>query len=157
MTRPKNDRRVNFLPLVTYFKPQGIPVSYLEVITLSVDELEALRIADGEEIEQKIAAQKMDISQSTFQRILAVARKKVALALIEGKAIKIEGGKFKVAKKLERRFKCEICKNIWSLPFGTGKRGIEMTCPTCGSEQIHRIDRQGHGDGRQIWGYRKQK
>jgi len=89
MVRPIKPRRVFFDPNVTYFKPRAVPLSILEEVDLSIDELEALRLCDFEGLEQKKAAQKMKVSQSTLQRILASARQKVAQALIEGKAIKI--------------------------------------------------------------------
>ena len=92
MVRPRKPRRVFFDPDVTYFKPRAVPLSMLEEVDLSIDELEALRLCDFKNLEQKKAAQKMKVSQSTLQRILASARQKVAQALIEGKAIKIRKG-----------------------------------------------------------------
>jgi len=90
MVRPLKPRRVLFNPNVVYFKPRAVPLSMLEEVDLSIDELEALRLCDLKNFEQKEAAKKMNISQSTFQRILASARQKVSQALIEGKAIKIK-------------------------------------------------------------------
>lgn len=90
MVRPIKPRRVFFDPNVTYFKPRAVPLSMLEDVDLSIDELEALRLCDYKELEQTEAAKKMKISQSTLQRILTLARKKVSQALIEGKAIKIK-------------------------------------------------------------------
>jgi len=89
MARPIKPRRVFFDPNVTYFKPRAVPLSMLEEVDLSIDELEALRLCDLKDLEQKEAAKKMKVSQSTLQRILTSARKKVAEALTEGKAIKI--------------------------------------------------------------------
>ncbi|OGZ26790.1 MAG: hypothetical protein A2365_01805 [Candidatus Nealsonbacteria bacterium RIFOXYB1_FULL_40_15] len=89
MVRPLKPRKILFDPSVTYFKPRAVPLSMLEEIELNIDELEALRLRDYEGIEQIEAAEKMKISQSTFQRILSSARKKVSEALIEGKAIKL--------------------------------------------------------------------
>ena len=89
MARPIKPRRVFFDPKVTYFKPRAVPLSMLEEVGLSIDELEALRLCDFKNLEQTEAARKMKISQSTLQRILTSARQKVAQALIEGKAIKI--------------------------------------------------------------------
>lgn len=89
MTRPIKPRRVIFDPNVTYFKPRAIPLSMLEEVDLAVDELEALRLCDLKDLDQVEAAKKMGISQSTLQRILALAHKKIAEALIKGKAIKI--------------------------------------------------------------------
>ena len=90
MPRPIKPRRVFFDPNVTYFKPRAVPLSILEEVDLMVDELEALRLCDYKKLGQIEAAKKMKISQSTLQRILTSARKKVAEALIEGKAIKIK-------------------------------------------------------------------
>ncbi len=89
MARPLKPRRVLFDPDVVYFKPRAVPLSLLEEVDLSMDELEALRLCDLKNLEQREAAKKMKVSQSTLQRILTSARKKVTLALIEGKAIKI--------------------------------------------------------------------
>ena len=89
MPRPRLCRRIDFSPNVRYFKPQGIPLRELEEIELTLEELEALRLKNVEGLEQIEAAKKMKTSQSTFQRILASAYKKITKALIEGKAIKI--------------------------------------------------------------------
>jgi len=89
MVRPRLCRRIRFNPNITYFKPQGVPMRYLEVIELTTEEAEALRLKNIKDLEQEEAAKKMNTSQSTFQRILSSAYKKVTEALIEGKAIKI--------------------------------------------------------------------
>ena len=89
MVRPIKPRKVLFDPDVVYFKPRAVPLSLLDEVELGIDELEALRLCDHKNLEQNEAAKKMKISQSTLQRILTSARKKVAEALIEGKAIKI--------------------------------------------------------------------
>ncbi len=89
MARPIKPRRVLFDPDVVYFKPRAVPLSLLEEVDLSIDELEVLRLCDLKDLEQKEAAKKMKVSQSTLQRILTSARKKITEALIEGKAIKI--------------------------------------------------------------------
>ena len=165
MTRPRIIRCVNFEPEVTYFKPQGVPLSSLEEIDLTIDELEATRLKNYKGLEQTECAKRMKISQSTFQRILTSANKKIADALVNGKAIKIEGGVIKMNEKKPalnsnqevRKFKCEECKNEWEEPFGTGKRGIEMSCPKCEGKLVHRIDTGGHGFGKQPWGYKEKK
>ncbi len=90
MVRPQKKRSIAFNPLVTYYKPRGIPLAQLEEVILSHDELEALRLKNIENLDQIICAEKMGISQSTFQRILKNAYKKISIALIEGKAIRIE-------------------------------------------------------------------
>jgi len=90
MPRPRLRRRIRFSPRARFFKPQGIPMRYLEQVELSKEELEALRLKHVKDLDQTQAAREMNTSQSTFQRILASAQKKVAEALIKGKSIKIE-------------------------------------------------------------------
>ena len=93
MARPTKPKRVSFEPDVVYFKPRAVPLSILKEVNLNLAELEALRLCDLKNLEQKKAAKRMNISQSTLSRILISARKKVAEALIEGKAIKIHSKK----------------------------------------------------------------
>ena len=90
MPRPRIPRCVRFNPDVYYFKPQGIPLRMLEEVVLRVDELEALKLYEVDGLEQIEAAEKMKISQPTFARILASTNKKIAEAIIKGKAIRIE-------------------------------------------------------------------
>ncbi len=89
MPRPRLCRRVRFDPKVTYFKPQGVPMRQLEVVELTHEEVEALRLKNVKNLDQEESAKKMNTSQSTFQRILTSAYQKISEALIEGKAIKI--------------------------------------------------------------------
>ncbi|HOR01910.1 MAG TPA: DUF134 domain-containing protein [Candidatus Woesebacteria bacterium] len=89
MVRPKNPRRLRFNPEVFYFKPRGVPLSVLEEVELLPDELEALKLHDVDKLDQVAAAKKMNVSQPTFGRILDKAYKKIATAIIKGKAIKI--------------------------------------------------------------------
>ncbi|MBN1263049.1 MAG: DUF134 domain-containing protein [Candidatus Pacebacteria bacterium] len=90
MPRPKIPRRIRFNPDVYYFKPQGIPLRELEEVVLLPDELEALKLHEIDSLEQIEASKGMQVSQPTFARILNNAYKKIAQALIEGKAIRIE-------------------------------------------------------------------
>lgn len=90
MTRRKILRCVRFNPKVSYFKPQGIPLRLLKEVNLGADELEALKLYEVDNISQTEAAEKMKISQPTFARILDSANKKIADALINGKAIRLE-------------------------------------------------------------------
>ena len=92
MPRPRHCRRVAYLPQATFYKPRGIPLSVLQHITLTVDELEAIRLADLEGLYQEQAAEKMNVSRQTFGRIIESAHKKIADALVNGKALSIEGG-----------------------------------------------------------------
>lgn len=91
MPRPKKPRFLRFKPDVYYFKPQGIPLRMLSEIVLLPDELEALKLHDLDGLDQTQAAKQMKISQPTYARILNKAYKKIAQALIKGKAIRIEG------------------------------------------------------------------
>ncbi|MGA9109577.1 MAG: DUF134 domain-containing protein [Smithella sp.] len=92
MPRPKCQRNICGIPDKNYFKPRGIPAVDLEEIVLNLDEFEAIRLADYEQLYQEEAAAKMNISRQTFGRIIEAAHKKIADVLINGKALKIEGG-----------------------------------------------------------------
>lgn len=89
MPRPKAKREINKFPTVTYYKPRGVPVRELEIVRLDLEEWEALRLKDVQGLSQIQAAKKMKTSQSTFQRILTSAEKKLATGIINGMAIEI--------------------------------------------------------------------
>lgn len=89
MPRPRLCRKIRFNPNITYFKPQGVPMRFLDMVELTTEEVEALRLKNKEDLDQAEAAKMMKTSRSTFQRILTSAYKKITKALIEGKAIKI--------------------------------------------------------------------
>ncbi len=133
MARPRHCRRVGSMPETNYFKPRGIPLSLLEEVVLTVDEFEAIRLADLESFYQEQAAEKMNVSRQTFGRIIESAHKKVAEALVRGKALKIEGGEFEMAAM--KKFKCYECQYSWDLSYGTGR---PENCPSCKSGNIHR-------------------
>jgi len=97
MPRPRHCRRIAHLPQANYYKPRGIPLSVLQQITLTVDELEAIRLTDLEGLYQAQAAEKMNISRQTLGRILESAHKKIADALVNGKALLIKGGTIELA------------------------------------------------------------
>jgi len=145
-------RRVSNIPLITYFKPAGIPLRELEEICLSVEELEAVRLKDQEDLEQEQCAEKMNVSRPTFVRILDSARKKIADALIQGKAIRIEGGNFEMAMG---RFRCKN-EHEWEVPFDTLNNKLPGTCPTCNTPDIASIQPvlPGRGQGRGFCGGR---
>lgn len=92
MPRPCCLRHIGFTPTAGLFRPAGVPVCTLEQVTLTLDEVEALRLADLNGLYQEQAAERMRISRPTFSRIVAQARRKVADALIHGKALRLEGG-----------------------------------------------------------------
>jgi len=94
--RPKKCRRIWHDPDITYFKPAGIRKRFLKEINLALDEFEAIRLKDYECLDQNSASEQMGISQPTFHRLLESARKKVADALVEGKALRIGGGSYRI-------------------------------------------------------------
>jgi len=92
--RPRCRRRVSKVPDVTYFKPRGIPLYDLKIVVLTLEEMETLRLIDLEGLEQEQAAKRMGVSRRAFWNDLQSGRKKVADALVNGKAIEIKGGHF---------------------------------------------------------------
>ena len=96
MVRPRLCRRILAEPNITYFKPKGIPLRQLNEVVISFDEFEAVRLKDLESLEQEECAKKMKISQPTFHRLVLSARKKIADAIINGKAIQIQGGNYRL-------------------------------------------------------------
>lgn len=131
MPRPRKPRCVRDEPSFAFFKPQGIPLGILEVINLSVEELEALRLADIEGLYHEEAAERMEISRPTFHRVLKEAHRKVASALVEGRALGIEGGDYVLSAET-RILECIKCGHLWEEPFGNGVRTCEAACPECG-------------------------
>lgn len=138
MARPSKPRFVTGEPQVDYFKPRGIPMRDLEQERLSVEELEAIRLTDVEGLYQEDAAQRMEISRQTFQRLLSSAREKVARCLVEGKALGIEGGNYVLGGET-RMLECSSCGHSWEEPFGTGVRACEAECPRCGECGVRRV------------------
>lgn len=144
MPRPKQCRRVGMKPGQTVFKPAGMPTRQLSEVVLTVDEFESLRLADALGMYQEQAARHMRVSRQTFGRIVESARRKIASALVEGWAIRIEGGSIEMAEM--RRFQCVQCGHTWEVPFGAA-RPIE--CPACNGSQVRRVfDGADQGPGR---------
>jgi predicted DNA-binding protein (UPF0251 family) len=136
--RPRRFRWVGASPNSTYFKPRGIPLAALEEMVLTVDEHEAVRLADLKGLQQEEAAQRMSVSRATFGRIVSSARKKIADAIINAKAIRIEGGDFVMIGP----YVCEDCKHTWELHPGAA---MPPVCPSCESIRIGPV---GWGLGR---------
>ncbi len=112
MPRPKCCRTVGSMPASEYFKPRGIPLIDLDEIVLTVDEFEAVNLADYEQLYQEDAAKQMHISRQTFGRIVDAAHNKIADALIHGKALKIEGGSYVLQKNhCPKHGKRSCCKS----------------------------------------------
>ena len=135
MARPKKKRIVQFNQDVSYFKPRGVPMFDLEEVLLTIDEREALRLADFQCLSHEEAGKKMGVSRTTFGRIIKNARKVVSDAIINGKAIKVEGGNYQMISK-NRIFRCFKCNHRWDELQGTGR---PSTCPSCGQNDLKRI------------------
>jgi uncharacterized protein len=137
MVRPRKIKTINFEPGVTYFKPRAVPLNQLEEVEITLDELETLRLSNIMKLSQVDAAKDMDVHQSTFQRTLTRAREKVTDALVNGKAIKIHGGEY----KMPQEDKAVPIKQI----YGRGKKGGSFAagpggyciCHECGYKQKH--------------------
>ena len=136
MPRPRCRRRIGEAPAATYFKPAGVPLSGLDEVTLALDELEALRLADLDGLYQEAAALRMGVSRQTFGRILDAAHRKVAEAVTLGKALRIEGGDVEMRGET-RTFSCAGCGNRWEVPYGGGR---PAGCPACGGTDLARAD-----------------
>ncbi|MBN2829680.1 MAG: DUF134 domain-containing protein [Candidatus Cloacimonetes bacterium] len=140
MSRPKKKRMVFQPPLYTSFKPMGVRMNTLEQITLSLDELEAIRLSDYLGKEHAEAADEMEISRSTFTRLVEKAHTKVSRFLLEGKHLYIEGGDVHFRGNILR---CEHCGHM----FKTGFDIIINFCPACGSSELMDLAGSfGHGN-----------
>ena len=117
-------------------------MSELTEIHLTMDEMEAMRLADAEGKDHVEAAPLMGISRQTFGRILVEAHRKVALAIVEGHAIHIEGGVYAMDEEL--RFICKRCDHTWSLFPGMPS---PSRCPQCGKRELRRsgVNRKAAG------------
>ncbi|MDD5648353.1 MAG: DUF134 domain-containing protein [Dehalococcoidia bacterium] len=146
MPRPRKCRRIAFMPGINYYKPAGVPLRFLNEVCLSFEELESVRLKDLEDLDQEQSAERMNISRSTFQRILESARKKIADALLNGKAIRIEGGNFET---LPQRYVCEN-GHQWDVPLEQAMAEPMQTCPVCSTTapaSLPEIDSWGRGRG----------
>ncbi len=128
MARPKCCRQIAVLPEKSCFQPEGAPC--LQVVHLTLDEYEALRLADLEGLYQEEAASRMKISRQTFGRIVGEARRKVADVLVNGKRLKIGGGSVSLRTAEEGR--CPRCRR--SFP-AVGPKPVEERCPHCGAQE----------------------
>jgi len=132
MGRPQIWRRVSSIPPVNFFKPSGVPLTSLQEVRLLVEEAEAIRLKDLDRLEQEECAQRMHISRTTFSRLLDSARQKIADALLNGKAIRIEGGNYEMAV---RHFRCGN-GHEWDVPFEVMVNKPPLLCPTCRTQEI---------------------
>jgi predicted DNA-binding protein (UPF0251 family)/DNA-directed RNA polymerase subunit RPC12/RpoP len=139
--RPLICRRVGGCPRAEYFKPAGVPLSGLEEVLLGRDEFESLRLADLEGMYQADAADMMGVSRQTFGNIVESARRKLADALVNGRALRIQGD---LAPTGARTFACSGCGHEWAPVPGAGR---PRTCPHCRSRRVSRKPVLGPGTG----------
>lgn len=135
MVRPRKERWVAYNSGVSYFKPRGIPMLELAEVRLTIDEREAIRLADLLGMSHEEAGRQMGVSRATFGRIIQRARNTIANALISGKAIKVEGGNYRIISG-PRIFKCTRCGHIWKETKGSGR---PEACPECEKDKFYRI------------------
>lgn len=135
MPRPFKHRWIKCCPRINYYKPRGIPLDELEEVRLGLDEFEAIRLADLEGLYQEEAANKMKISRQTFGNILESAHRKIADAIVNAKALRIDGGVYKITD--EKYFICNDCKYSWQI----SNDSTDLSqCPKCKSTNIHQIE-----------------
>ncbi|MFC1731907.1 DUF134 domain-containing protein [candidate division KSB1 bacterium] len=140
MPRPKSKRIVHYPPIFTEFKPMGIKGQSLQQVSLSLDEFEAFRLADHEGLSHEEAAEEMEISRSTFSRLLEKTRKKIADFIIRGKLLTIEGGNVHFRNNIIR---CQNCGYM----FKTNFNETFSECPSCHSTNLLNLA-GGFGHGR---------
>ncbi|ADR19810.1 DUF134 domain-containing protein [Calditerrivibrio nitroreducens] len=125
MPRPIKRRVVSCEPKANFFKPVGVQLQNIELVVMTLDEMEAIRLADYLGLYQEDAAAAMGVSRQTFGNIVASARKKMADAIINGKAIKIEGG---IVNYVSGNSLCKRCGFKWSNSSGEENHTV---CPNC--------------------------
>lgn len=137
MPRPRCCRRIDGSPACKVFKPAGMPAAALDEVELTLEEYEAIRLADHEGLYQEQAAKRMGVSRQTFGRAIEKARAKVARALVLGLVLRIQLSQAEAdALPKLRQFLCESCGYGWQEPFGTGKLA---GCPRCNATTFHRL------------------
>jgi len=140
MPRPKSNRIVHEPPLHTEFKPVGTKGQTLEVIDLTLDEFESLRLADQMGMSHAEAADEMEISRSTFTRLIEAARKKLADFIIHGKLLSINGGNIHFRNNI---IKCQSCGHMFKINFNE----VITQCPVCKSDNLLNLAGGfGHGN-----------
>ena len=142
MRGPYRKRLVQNIPNFKNFKPSGIPRKMLKKMEMTLDEYEAIRLADYQKLEHLEASEIMKISRPTFTRLIDRARQKIAGAIINGMELIIEGGNVDLQNTL---FKCHDCGDIKE----TASNQQDENCSDCGSENIEDLSlrylRHQHG------------
>ena len=129
MPRPKNNRIVHNPPLFADFKPAGYKANMLKRTALTLDEYEAFRLADFIGLSHEEAAAEMEISRSTFSRLIEKSRRKIAELIVKGNSLVIEGGNVHFKNNIIRCLDCEHMFNT----------RIELSfseCPECNSNNV---------------------
>ena len=135
MRGPYRKRLVQTIPNFKNFKPSGIPRKMLKKMELTLDEYEAIRLADYSKLEHLEASEKMKISRPTFTRLIDVARQKVATALIDGMELIIEGGNVNLKNTI---YECRDCGDLQESPI----EKQSDNCPDCGSSNVEDKSKQ---------------
>ena len=139
MARPEKNRNVFAPPLFSKFKPAGLRITDIQQVLLSLDEYEALRLADYDGLEHSEAAEKMKISRPTFTRLVTRARQKIAEFIVEGKCLQIEGG---AVHFLQNMIRCLDCGTMY--PVALTRK--DYSCPQCKSKNFEDLAKSfGHG------------
>ena len=125
-------RKIYSFPPYSLYKPPRIPLSDLEKITITLEEFEALKLVDYENLPQREAAISMNVSQATFNRVLKNARTKIVSVLVLGQVLVLEGGNNILPCRI---FRCTICSYQWS----PNEEGPPKFCPACNSDSIVRV------------------
>ncbi len=140
MSRPQKERRVKEPPKIQGMKPIGVPGKLLDKVILSIDEYEALRLADYEGMAHQNAADRMEVSRPTFTRLIEKARKKMAESIIEVKDLIIEGGTYSFKQILVRCINCGIVSMF-------KPESKINNCPECESDNIIHLNNWFHKQG----------
>lgn len=110
MSRPIKWRKVCCLPESNSFGPLNSTQNENNIIIMSIDEYETIRLIDLQGFMQEECAEQMKVARTTVQRIYNDARKKIAESLVNGKILRIEGGEYRLCNKLEESCRCGGCK-----------------------------------------------
>ncbi len=134
MARPKKCRWVKMEPGATFFKPQGVPLGTLEQAVITIDEMEAVRLSDFQGLSQEEVARQMQVSRPTVTRMLARAHRAVADALAHGKAIRIEGGDYRLVGQF---LECRFCGHLEAALSAEGV--APQSCSKCQSQNFGQL------------------
>ncbi len=139
MPRPQKERMVHQPPLFSEFKPIGVYGKMLSETKMTIDEYEAIRLADYEGLDHLQASEEMEISRSSFTRLIESARKKTAETIVKGNKLIIEGGSVHFKRNI---LKCAKCGYMFEMRM----EKQFSSCPDCGAEDVVNIaGRYGHG------------